>query len=332
MILERPSFATRQEYRRCFTNPSYWHAYVAAICARHELGDPTTVRAGFPGTNPVFIVDEKYAVKLYSDLFGGERSYPVEREVYRLIATSPDIPAPSLMTTGNLFGAHDGWPWPYIVTRALPGLSMSESVLSETDRLALAAWLGPVVRRLHSLPLAQAGPLPPRWEAFVQFLAAQRAEVVSNHVRWGMLPTHLVAQIERYLPALTTLIDREETPALIHGDFNSDHVLGERIAGHWQPSGVIDFGDARVGDRLYELMALHLSLFDGDGRLLRAFLDTYGFDEALQRDFVRRAMSMTLLFEFNVGSSIFEKIPAAASASTLEELAEILWGSALTFR
>jgi len=29
---------------------------------------------------------------------------------------------------------------------------------------------------------------------------------------------------------------------------------------------------------------------------------------------------------------IFEKIPAAASASTLEELAELLWGSALTFR
>ncbi len=67
MILERPSFATRQEYSRCFTNPSYWHSYVAAICTRHELGDCTTVRAGFPGTNPVFIVDEKYATHFRED-------------------------------------------------------------------------------------------------------------------------------------------------------------------------------------------------------------------------------------------------------------------------
>lgn len=330
MILERPSFATLQEYGRYFTNPSYWHAYVAAICARHELGDPTTVRAGFPGTNPVFIVDEKYAVKLYTDLFGGGHGYRVEREVYRLITTEPAIPAPSLIATGNLFDAHDGWPWPYIVTRAIPDLSMSESEISYTDRLAIAAWLGPVVRRIHSLPLAEVGSLPPRWEAFMQFLMAQRAEVVANHARWSVLPAHLVAQIERYLSALTTLIDREETPALLHCDLNSDHVLGERSTGHWQPDGVIDFGDARVGDRMYELVALHLGLFACDERLLKTFLDAYGFDEALQRDFVRRAMSMTLLFEFNVCSHIFKHIPAAASASTLEELAEFLWGSVLT--
>ncbi|HZU67613.1 MAG TPA: aminoglycoside phosphotransferase family protein [Ktedonobacteraceae bacterium] len=330
MNVERLSFATRQEYARCFTNPSYWQAYVAAICTRHELGECTTVRAGFPGTNPVFIVNETYVIKLYSDLFDGERSFLVEHEVYRLIATQPDLPAPSLVASGELFDAHDGWSWPYIVTQIIPGLSMSESELSDTDRLAIATWLGPVVRRLHALPLVEAGPLLPRWEPFLQFLAEQRAEVVNNHVRWGVLPAHLVAQIERYLPDLTELIDTDETPALIHCDLTSDHVLGESITGHWQPSGIIDFGDAKVGDRMYELVALHLGLFDSNRQLLWTFLDAYGFDTALQRDFVRKAMSMTLLFEFNVCSHIFKNIPAAASASTLEELAELLWGRALT--
>ncbi len=330
MNLERPYFATRQEYGRCFTNPSYWHAYVTAICARHSLENCTTVRAGFPGTNPVFIVNEKYVVKFYTDLFDGERGYPVEREVYRLIATEPAIPAPSLIATGKLFDEHNGWPWPYIVIRAIPGLSMSESKISTTDHLAVAAWLGPVVRRIHSLTLAEVEPLSPGWEAFERFLTVQLAEVVANQARYGVLPAHLVAQIERYLPPLTTLIDEAEAPALLHCDLNSDHVLGESVNGCWQPNGVIDFGDARVGDRMYELVALHLGLFHCDGRRLRTFLDTYGFDEALQRDFVWRAMSMTLLFEFNVCSHIFKHIPAAGSVSTLEELADLVWGSAFT--
>jgi len=331
MTLERLSFTTQEEYARFFTNPAHWKAYVAAICARHALEKPTVIRAGFPGTNPVFIVNETCVVKLYPHLFDGERNFPVERDVYRLLATQPDIPAPALIASGTLFEERDDkWFWPYLVTQVLPGLSMSESELGETDRFAIATWLGPVVRRLHSLPLPEVGLLASGWEPFLRFLTEQRAEVVNNHIRWGVLPAHLIAQIERYLPDLTDLIDTESVPVLLHCDLNGDHVLGESIAGHWQPTGIIDFGDARVGDRMYELVALHLGLFDANKQYLRTFLDAYGLDAAIQRDFVRRAMSMTLSFEFNVCSHIFKNIPAAAEASTLEELAELLWGCAFT--
>jgi Ser/Thr protein kinase RdoA (MazF antagonist) len=328
MSLKRPFFATNQEYGRYFTNPSYWHPYVGAICVRHDLGNPVTVRAGLPGTHPVFLVNEQYAVKLYTDLFSGEQSYQAEREVYRLIATEPALPAPSLVATGKLFDEQDGWPWPYIVTRVVPGLSITESSVSYTDHLDVAAWLGTIVRRMHSLPLVAGGPLSPEWKPFLQFLAARRAEVVANHARWGSLPAHLVAQIDEYIPDLTTLIDEEGIPALLHCDLNSDHVLGESVAGHWRPTGVIDFGDARVGDRIYELVALHLGLFHCDGAMLKTFLEAYGFDEALRRDFAKRAMCMALLYEFNDCSFIFKHIPAAASVGTLDELAELVWGSA----
>jgi aminoglycoside phosphotransferase len=328
MSLRRPNFATREEYGRYFTDPHYWHLYVDVICERHGLGRDTTIHAGFPGTNPVFIVDEKYAIKLYTDLFDGARSFPVEREIYGLIATEPAIPAPALIVAGKLFDEDDNWPWPYIITQVIPGRSMSESQISATDQLAIAAWLGQVVRRIHSLPLARSGPLQSGWEAFAQFLAAQRTQAIANHARWSSLPTHLIAQIEGYLPTPAELIDERMTPALIHCDLNSDHVLGEEKAGRWQPCGIIDFGDTRVGDRVYELVALHMGLFYCSGRLLRTFLDAYGFDEALRHDFVRRAMSMTLLFEHNVFSHVFQNIPAAASASTLEELAELAWRSA----
>jgi hygromycin-B 7''-O-kinase len=141
------------------------------------------------------------------------------------------------------------------------------------------------------------------------------------------MPARLVAQIDTYLPRLDELIDCSAAPALIHADLNRDHVLGEIVSGAWHPTGIIDFGDARVGERMYELVALHLGLFDADGRLLSAFLDAYGFDAELRRDFVRRAMAMTLLFEFDTLGEIIEHMPGVAAVASLEDLADLLWGS-----
>jgi hygromycin-B 7''-O-kinase len=330
VVVERPTFTSRADYGPRFTDPVFWRPYVAAICARHGLGPCAELRAGLPGTNPVFVVDKAYAVKLYVDLFNGAVSYAIERATYGLIARTPGLPAPALVATGDLFDSTGGWPWPYIITQAIPGLSLGESQVSYADRLALAAWLGLVVRGIHTLPLVGAGPLRPAWDDFAAFLAAQRAAAAANHARWGRLPARLVAQIDTYLPRPNELIDQSAAPALIHADLNRDHVLGEIVSGAWRPTGIIDFGDARVGDRMYELVALHLGLFDADGRLLGAFLDAYGFDAGLRRDFVRRAMAMTLLFEFDTLGEVIEHMPSAAEAANLEELADLLWGSVIS--
>ena len=95
---------------------------------------------------------------------------------------------------------------------------------------------------------------------------------------------------------------------MLHCDLNADHVLGGFEGERWRPVGVIDFGDAMIGDRMYDLVALHLGLFRCDKRLLRAFLDDYGSDERLRRDFARRAMSMTLLHQFDVLSDSPPKV------------------------
>ena len=43
----------------------------------------------------------------------------------------------------------------------------------------------------------------------------------------------------------------------------------------WIPLSVIDFGDAKVGDPLWDLVPLHISCFRADKRLLRKFCQTY---------------------------------------------------------
>lgn len=323
----RPSFASVKEYGKLFTDAEYWRPYVAAVCARHHLTPCHKVRSGAPGTNPVFIVDDRYVVKLYTHLFKGDTSFPVELDVYQLVARTPGFPAPALIASGTLFPDSSEWSWPYIVTQVIPGTSLSEVAdqVSYSDKTALSSFLAPIVRRLHHLELEHVQHIRCSWNAFDHFLTEQRARCVENHRGWASLSERLIGQIEGFLPAQSELIDRTVPPHLLHCDLNADHVLGSFGGGRWRPAGIIDFGDAKVGDRLYELVALHIGLFRCDKRLLRVFLESYGFDEGLQRDFVLRAMSLTLLHEFNVLAAVFDASPAAGDVDTLAELAGIVW-------
>ena len=108
----------------------------------------------------------------------------------------------------------------------------------------------------------------------------------------------------------------------IHSDLTRDHVLGLLENGHWKTGAIIDFGDALIGNIFYELAALHLELFDGDRRLLQAFLQTYGSPPG--PDFVRQAMVTSLMHQFDVYGPLFEK-PELRRIRTLDELAECLW-------
>lgn len=320
-MIARPFFASRAEYGARFTDPTFWQPYVAEICRRHGLSC-SALHAGLPGTNAVFLVDQRYAIKLFPDLFGGAVSYPAERQCYDLIAQASGIPAPALIASGELFDRSGGWHWPYLITSVLPGQSLGETPnVGFADRLRIASWLGQLLRRIHHLPLEGSGPLVADWEPYSAFLNEQRATVTSRHVARGVLPSHLCAQLEAYLPPAALLIDRASTPRLLHSDLNRDHVLGEWVAGCWQPSGVIDFGDARVGDPAYELVALHLGLFDADKRLLQAFLDSYG-EASLASALPQRAMSLTLLHEFTVIGQLQHVMDTTA---TLDELADLLW-------
>lgn len=325
--LSRPVFASRQEYSAVFTAVDYWQPYVAAICERHGLPDSAPLRAGLPGTHPVFIVDERYAVKLYTELFDGGRSFARERDLYALFTHVPQLHAPVCIAHGQLFEAQGGWRWPYIITTVLAGTSYGEALpqIAFEDRLAVAAFLGGVMRTLHAQPIHDLPAFTPTWDEFVELIARRRAACLAGPPPWHGLPSALAERLVRALPEPATLIDQGRAPRLLHSDLNADHLLGVARDGRWQPTGIIDFGDARVGDPLYELVALHLGLFGGDKRLLRAFLASYGHTELLGDRFVERAMGYTLLHEFDVLGPIVQDQPALAAIGDPGQLARRLW-------
>ncbi len=325
--MQRPTFDSRDAYAATFTNLDFWLPYVNEVCARHRLPSFGLARAGLPGTNPVFLVGEQYAVKLFTHLFGGAESFPAELELYQLLARAEEFPAPALLAHGNLFEEGDEWHWPYLVTSLVPGTSLGEveAQLAYEDKIALAQWVGATIRQLHDLPLTEMPNLSRSRNDFHHFIARQREHCAANQRRWGAMPEHLIDQLDDYLPPVEQLVGPSSGWSQLHCDLNADHVLGEFEAGRWVPRGIIDFGDARRGEWLYELGALHLGLFRSDKRLLRHFLESYGFDAALREDFTRRAMSFTLLHEFSLLESFFRHSPQAASAQSLDEVATLLW-------
>jgi hygromycin-B 7''-O-kinase len=325
--VERPIFASLQDYGRRFTDVAIWREAVEAVCAHHNLAPDAPIRSGLPGSHPVFLVGDRWVVKFLSDWFGGEWSWRIEHEIFALLDQIPEAPAARLVAAGDLFADNGGWRWPYLISTQLSGTSLGEvyDQIDEADREQIAQQLGYWLRQLHYARLRPDGALRPDWTPFCDWLHAQRIVCVENHRRWRSLPDHLIDQLDEYLPDIDALVDRAAPPLLLHCDLNADHLLGEIQEGRWTSSGIIDFGDARIGDFHYELVALHLGLFHGDTSLLNAFLRAYGSDAGQHPDFVLRAMACTLLHEFNVLEPIREIIPDLDRIETLTELAHRLW-------
>jgi len=323
-----PELDTLEDYRRRFTDVSYWRPFVESVCERHGLLPHDRVEGtDIPGTYPVFIVHGQWVVKFFGQLFCGEFAFGVELDVSSLLTRDDQIPAPRLVAYGHLIDGQGEWPWPYLVFEHLAG----EYIAALRDRLSvdsmsrLARELGDFVRRFHALPLSEARFLKPTWDAYAAMLDRQRRDCEGRHREWRSLPDHLIDQIDGFLPPTDTLVDRSTPPRLLHGDLTADHAVAQLTSDGWTVQGIIDFGDALVGDPMYELIPLHLDLFRCDKRLLSAFLMEYDYAREIDQQDAVKLLSLCLLHPFNVFEGLCDRHPEVPDFQDLHQFAHWLW-------
>jgi hygromycin-B 7''-O-kinase len=208
-------------------------------------------------------------------LFGYSRSWrasrAAERAAQALVATDPEIAAPRLLGEGRFYDDLDA-PWPYLITTRMSGVASWRAELSAEQRLSIAAQLGTQVRRMHALrPSGVATEAD--WPVLDVAAAAEQSS----------LPPHLIAQINDYHAWLGSF-DR----VFVHGDLVANHAFVE----NGRLTGIIDWGNAMVTDRHYELIQLFRDMFDCDKALLRVFLEAS--DWPVGKDFPRQALSLAL--------------------------------------
>jgi aminoglycoside phosphotransferase (APT) family kinase protein len=308
-----------RDYGERFVDLGFWRPYVELIAEAHGL-PAGEIAMGEPGTFPTFILNRTHVVKLFGAPFDGLRCWAVERDVARILADGT-IPVPEVIAAGTLSRDPD---WRFLVTRFVPGEPFADARerLSGTARIDTARSLGHMLRPLHDLPIPAATALGNGGAGWAAFVDGQRAGIAARHRAWGTLPERLLGQIDAYVAGCPDL--QGSRPSLVHADLHDHHLIGEATGDGWAIGGVIDWGDARLGDRFYELPALHLGLFHGDRAMLRAFLDAYGWPDRRSDAFVRRAMAMTLLHAFDVLEAVATMVDLAAIA-TLDDLAAALW-------
>ncbi|HOU11984.1 MAG TPA: aminoglycoside phosphotransferase family protein [Anaerolineae bacterium] len=321
MIPLLPVVTTWAEWGRMFTNVAQWTSAVREICRRHNL-PAQHVEAGYPGTNAVFVVDDAYVVKIYAPFC--PEDFDLECELYALLSRDAHIPVPSLIAQGVL---EDQIRWPYIIIDFKPGAPIREvrAHIPRRNLLWIAADMGEIVRHLHHVPVAQLTSLDHTqagWREFVR----RRAVETADAGQWAdILPPSVVAEIPGFL---ASALDGDDNVPLVlmNGDLTEDHILLRQDNGKWRISGLIDFGDALVGQREYEWIALWFSGLNRDYECLTAFMDSYDPHIKLDDDFFTRAMAFTFLHEFAVDiMALTMKALGHPAITSLQELQALVW-------
>lgn len=107
---------------------------------------------------------------------------------------------------------------------------------------------------------------------------------------------------------------------LLNCDLTEDHVLLSEEGGRWRVTGLIDFGDARIGHPYYDFVAPLCHYTYGDPRLSTQLLRAYGLPPT--RDVTASLTRYCLLHEFGRLRDFLDRHPAANP----QAFVEALWG------
>jgi hygromycin-B 7''-O-kinase len=308
-VIEMPEFASLDDFRLRLGDVTYWEPYVAATLLRHGLSDgrsdPT---AGYNPTWPTFVFDD-VVVKLFGYHQTWQRTFDAERTALARASTDPEILVPTVLGEGALFDSNDAWA--YLIIRRIPGAASWPDESAADQWPSIARELGRQVKRIHGL----------------------RREGISSDTDWAdiditaaaarsSLPSHLAAQAQDYVDQLGPF-DR----VFVHGDIVAQHVF--LLDGHL--SGIIDWADALVTDRHYELIQIFRDTLDCDRDLFRVFLEAS--DWPVTPDFPQRTMGHALrrqafMLAQHPSGDCFEPIAEnypLEDIATLDELARLLF-------
>ncbi len=249
--------------------PGQWVDAIDAIRQRHGLTEQFSQSRD--GSTVVFLSDQR-CIKLHPPFPGFSASHRREVAALGCVAGALPIPTPELLAEGTLDD------WGYFITTRLPGRPIDAlwDDLGADVRIDLATQLGDSIRELHRL---DGDPVARLTEEWGEFRAAQRVRCLDQE-RDGGLAAPRLTELEHYLDRIDQLPEPSPTPAILHTEIGPSHVL----VADGRITGLIDFGDAMVGDPEYDLAPVGMFVTRGDRAAFGAFCRAYGQDASALAD------------------------------------------------
>lgn len=314
-----------QQWGQIFTDPDYWRTMIEHILEKHDLGDIRQIRAGYPGSNAVFWVNDAFIVKIFGQAW--KEDFDRELELYHHLAFYDSLLVPEVMADGVVYVGQE---WKYMVMEGLPGERIGDvwTHIPRDNQLQIGEHLGQIVKQLHDVAVDGIRSMDTRKVGWSQFVQTQMACCVEHHRANNSLPEHLLAQILDYLENASPLFRDDFSPCIVNSDITKDHVLLSQVGSRWKITGLIDFGDVEIGYRDYEFVALYLDALDCDTEVMRIFLQAYDYPNGVDPRFNQRLMAYSILHRYlNFKDVVFltERYGDLEGIKTLEELQRILW-------
>jgi aminoglycoside 2''-phosphotransferase len=243
--------------------------YVERITAVLPGTSPAQMRINHDGLmNDVVIADDQWAFR-FAKTEAGRGALLRESHILALVQRYVRLPAPRFTWHGD-----DCVAYPF-----LQGVGLDRNTLLRLEPVVqarLAEQLGTYLRQLHTIPAAELEPLnlAPVQPLTVDAVATELEQIRST--LYGYLWAEQKAWIEQlYAPLLSGAVELTYTPALIHNDLASYHILYDPET--TQLSGIIDYGVAEIGDPAADF-ALIINTY-GES-FLRQMIPVYGAIEA----------------------------------------------------
>ena len=207
--------------------------------------------------------------------------------------------------------------WPFFGYRKIPGRPLNAQDIGEQPDLAEE--LVQVLRRLHSLPMADARQAisepatAESWRGKYERLRATARD------RLGAMLNACASQVmdERFAGFVPSL---HFAPALVHGDLGPEHLLVDD-SGHL--AGIIDWEDASVGDPAIDFAGLWRST---GAQVTRRILAAYqSADDAPMEERVRSYAWIANVHDALHGLDVGDADLVARSAALLQGALQVTW-------
>ncbi|CAM4162752.1 phosphotransferase family protein [Shewanella denitrificans] len=326
--------------KRLVENPSYadacdilderplefWLPTIEVILSQHQLAKKTVLRIS-NGSNALFDIDNEYILKLVPPNWDYQGISEVTSLTLLNLANHSEnlsLAVPKMIG----FGRVDNWF--YVIMTKLKGLSMATvwPDLNTAQKLPLVKQLGQFMTELHQITSTQAFTPDPRlsvdWPEYIKGLIS---DSVPRHARKGVSP-ELVTQISDYLQAADS--DFNDIHAVfIHMDLHPWNLMVEKHHGHYRLCGVVDFGDALVGNcQLLELATPIIFVCQGNKTLIDELVANYSpLNEVyLDRQVLQRQLMAVSLIrpacDFNF---VLQQVPQSGKRDSWQAIAKQLF-------
>ena len=311
-----PAIQTWEEWAKKFTNAHIWKPAVQEICHRASIPF-RNMQAGYPGTNAVFIVNQRFVVKIYSPFCHDD--FFLERELLSKLGKNTLIPAPILLAQGIF---EDRISWPYIVMTCLLGQPIRElkDKITRTNLMDIADHMGRIVKAIHQTPITSLNNLDHSRNGWNRYVQKQQKSIVKKLQDRNILPDSVVQSIPSFVASELTKYNEIYCNQLnlVHGDLTEDHWLLH--------TNQCQFADAKISPPTYEWTALWFGALGRKHDMLISFMSSYNHNIIIDDNFYRHALAYTFLHEF--GAEIIEFVlqeEVKAHPVSIDQLLEVLW-------